>query len=1025
MKLKSLILVIFLMIIYNSILFSQNYLSNLSATKDSPLFTTYTAPLNRSEFTLDEGYQFKWYNEDDGINFETDNGGSLCLGFKLNNDFRYKLSQMYKEPVITTSYSDLVKYYYYPFPGIRVEVFFDVYSSHAAIESVKIINENDGPVNLSAYTFFYHMNDVVSNVKITNEGDGFTFKHQENPDGWTLAHNIPYQQDIIDAYIIDTTANSFGAYFDPGTLDIKTSLSTSLKIMANYCVEWGTIMHADSTLDLNTPPAVQQVIYLNNSVKEILTEDAPKFGETSPNIPGNGYQGCELGNFNDPAIAEGDSFRVVFSDLATSERGVGIGIIPSLPASKGVNVNIKMEKGNFPKIPQNVSAHFSLNNESAVLQWDQVPGYLYDIYRRTASTPGRYSLIADSINDSGYFDFNLNPDSIYGYVVIGIDSIGDRSGHSPEVGNIQYSYEQFFTDITNQELSEKIPDGDLKIAALQKDFSIPANGSVQLRIIRGVAPANTNIDSLVNNCRNLTNINLNTFVTDDEQEYSRIPRITFTDKDKEMMYWSAFSMMRQCMLPPEGQCSYNYNVYSREPQWGWGHAGQVFHENLSMLAYAYMDPQSAENSQKVFAEQMDSNPNWQKGYIPYRTGPYLNEVNYLAGEYSSNAPWFSYENWEIFEAGNDTSFLKDIYDKSKEFYNFWVTDRDDNKDGLSEWGGHSFWESVRDYNVIWDLLGGWSDPHSANKVDALDLNCELVMEAKSLSKIAYALGMNDEAVQWLQKAQQRANLINKYMWDDQTKFYYHVMKDTHTFTYQSQKDLKRKEQMGFLPMWAGIADSTQAYYLDKEIMNTNTFNRPSGNPLLSHSDPFAASGYYDQLSVYPEWVYLNFTGLLKYGYKQDADTIARHLFATVIQVLKDHHDFYESYYADAQRPSNSWLHTYIWTGLVARMILDLHNQTVNVQFEHSGLPVNYKLYQNYPNPFNPNTTISYEIPAPAHVTINVYDTIGRKVATIVNEEKAAGKYQVNFDAGDLSSGVYFFRIKSGNFVATKGMVLAK
>ncbi len=110
--------------------------------------------------------------------------------------------------------------------------------------------------------------------------------------------------------------------------------------------------------------------------------------------------------------------------------------------------------------------------------------------------------------------------------------------------------------------------------------------------------------------------------------------------------------MKQCMMPPEGECSYNYYVFSREPQWGWGHGGQVFHESLSMLAYAFMNSGSAMNSQRVYIERQQAN-----GYINYRTGPYLNETIPFNGQLTSSAPWFSWENMELFKISKDDDFL--------------------------------------------------------------------------------------------------------------------------------------------------------------------------------------------------------------------------------------------------------------------------------------------------------------------------------------------------------------------------------
>ena len=85
----------------------------------------------------------------------------------------------------------------------------------------------------------------------------------------------------------------------------------------------------------------------------------------------------------------------------------------------------------------------------------------------------------------------------------------------------------------------------------------------------------------------------------------------------------------------------------------------------------------------------------------------------------------------------------------------------------------------------------------------------------------------------------------------------------------------------------------------------------------------------------------------------------------------------------------------------------------------------YSLSQNYPNPFNPTTTINFEVPITSHVTLTVYDILGQKVAELINDVKAPGKYSIRWDAGNYSSGVYFYRIKAGDFVNTKKLILLK
>jgi len=94
-----------------------------------------------------------------------------------------------------------------------------------------------------------------------------------------------------------------------------------------------------------------------------------------------------------------------------------------------------------------------------------------------------------------------------------------------------------------------------------------------------------------------------------------------------------------------------------------------------------------------------------------------------------------------------------------------------------------------------------------------------------------------------------------------------------------------------------------------------------------------------------------------------------------------------------------------------------------------GVPEKYELSQNYPNPFNPSTKISYDIPFDGKVSLTVFDMSGKEIVNLVNEVKTAGYYTVNFNASNLSSGTYFYRINAEgngqNFVSTKKMLLVK
>ncbi|MCX6165356.1 MAG: T9SS type A sorting domain-containing protein [Ignavibacteriae bacterium] len=89
------------------------------------------------------------------------------------------------------------------------------------------------------------------------------------------------------------------------------------------------------------------------------------------------------------------------------------------------------------------------------------------------------------------------------------------------------------------------------------------------------------------------------------------------------------------------------------------------------------------------------------------------------------------------------------------------------------------------------------------------------------------------------------------------------------------------------------------------------------------------------------------------------------------------------------------------------------------------IPKSFELFQNYPNPFNPTTNIKYQITNSKLVTLRVYDILGKEIATLVNEKKTAGIYEVTFNGSNFASGVYFYRIQAGDFVQVKKMVLIK
>ena len=412
------------------------------------------------------------------------------------------------------------------------------------------------------------------------------------------------------------------------------------------------------------------------------------------------------------------------------------------------------------------------------------------------------------------------------------------------------------------------------------------------------------------------------------EKLKKIPALKFKNKQERLLFYAGLYLGRQQFLPAAGQFPFPYYVFSREPTWGWGHEGQVFHESLSMQSLALFDPELASNSQRNFIAVQEKN-----GYIPYRVGAYFTRTFPANKEKTTSAPFFSWTNLEVYKIAAKSDYmskkklkeyLKDSYRSGEKFVNYLFETRDKNKNGLLEWGGHTLLECVRDYlNAVFDLLG--EKPETLNQLEALDLSCMVVKEMASLKEMAGILKLRKEKNEWENRIKKLSDLINKYMWDKDSGFYYHVHTDTMNFKTPDNVSLKRKEIIGFLPIWAGVANREQTKELIKHLKNPDEFWRKFGIPTLSAADP-----YYDAQvlgccrwngPVWITWVYPIFKGLIDYGYKNIAKEILMKMENAMIFQLERNHRLWESYSPDFTQlnsPKN-----YIWDTLISRMIYEI------------------------------------------------------------------------------------------------------
>jgi O-glycosyl hydrolase len=147
-------------------------------------------------------------------------------------------------------------------------------------------------------------------------------------------------------------------------------------------------------------------------------------------------------------------------------------------------------------------------------------------------------------------------------------------------------------------------------------------------------------------------------------------------------------------------------------------------------------------------------------------------------------------------------------------------------------------------------------------------------------------------------------------------------------------------------------------------------------------------------------------------------------FPVVQYATCDNPDYSTTQLGNISAPVNGNFTADMQAMCIKTFIVPLNRQT-GVSGDAIYQPMSFGLSQNYPNPFNPSTVISYQLSAVSNVKLTVYDILGREIVTLLNEVKSPGTYTATFDATDLMSGVYFYRLQAGSFIETKKLILLR
>ncbi|MEI7498866.1 MAG: trehalase family glycosidase [Bacteroidota bacterium] len=575
---------------------------------------------------------------------------------------------------------------------------------------------------------------------------------------------------------------------------------------------------------------------------------------------------------------------------------------------------VDMEIKNTDKIPHEVAVYPILetfNDSLGIVRYDGTSdGYLTQRYESP------YRLISSLKMEYGY------PTRVRDFFTSNRET-ASHGGYSGDMNNFYNIIKtDFYSDKRIDSLNMK-PDGFVDFIALHLKKRLKPGESVNFRYLRGSQDQNEEPAKLIRIVDSIKNFMLKTYYEDNLILYSKVPRIAFKSQSEKLAYLSAFNLARGCMYPPSGKTKYNFYVFSRNPLWGWGHGHQVLHESLSMIAYAYMDPKSAEGSQRVYIEQQRED-----GLIAYRHGPRGLQDYPHKNMSTTSAPFFNWINLEIYKAGKDKQFLAEAYASGSRYVEWLIKNRDTDQDGTFEWGPYGIIENVRDwYNAVFQVSAerylDVDKEDISDELECLDLTLMVIKEERSLAKMASILGKTSEAKKWMNLADTTSKLVNERMWDETSGFYYSVNKKDHTFQFMT-RDLKRLEIIGFLSLWAEAVPKERAARLIQTLTDTTKFWRKYGVPTLSAQDPWYNSNvdYCCKWNgpVWMLWDYMVYDGLRSYGYNEIAHQLAGKMVSAVTVQLSKNHNYWESYSPDNEVlncPTN-----YIWDAIIAKLLID-------------------------------------------------------------------------------------------------------
>lgn len=385
------------------------------------------------------------------------------------------------------------------------------------------------------------------------------------------------------------------------------------------------------------------------------------------------------------------------------------------------------------------------------------------------------------------------------------------------------------------------------------------------------------------------------------QAYHSYPRITLPVKSWETDFYACLELPRASTFSALGAIEtpfYNFcRVHAHEP-FGWWSYGMHAHEDLCTLFTNLTDPHLSASF--LLGHIRHQQPD---GMYPYGVS---HTINPRLTTREATAPLILWEAWQSYLWSGDREFLREAYESGERNHEWWLSARDRCGEGLCHWLNTSG-ESVRDD----DGLPTWQATGGSQYQEALDLNCYLLVQARTLARMAAELGMEDDSRRHWDAADRTARTMNAHMWHAEDGCYYGVGEVEPAWA-------RVKDISTFFPLWARLAPEGRFERIAGLITDPDTFGLPCGPSTLAANEPGFGPEKHWFGSNWVEMSLFAIFGLRHYGFHRLAAGLAERNTRMVFEELERYGHFRE--YFNSMSGAGVDLIDYIWTAMPAHFI---------------------------------------------------------------------------------------------------------